>query len=622
MIVRQLALLVALAALCLTAVPAHAARTGPVELGAAISNHGFDFGPAVYRDTLARYDGVTVEHDMKFEPIQPERGRFVFDLPDRMLAWSEQQGQRMHGHTLVWCADETLPRWLLDRTWTRAELLAVMEDHITRVLTRYRGRIPTWDVVNEAFNADGTVRDCLWSRVFGGLDYIDEAFRIAHRVDPTAKLFYNEWRAENPNGRRFRATEQLAEDLLARGVPLHGIGIQHHIYGNTPFQWQSEEAFRRIGALGLDAHISELDVPTSFFTGTDQEKLALQAQAYETIATACRNVPACFRLTTWGFTDRYTYHPWGSTPLPFDADYRPKPAWFALERALRRPAPAAGNRLPSAPGAPSAPATGRGEHTVTWAAATDPDGEAVTYTLEQRDAYGTAWRPIATGVHGLSYTFKGDQVEREGRWIYRVRASDRATDGPWSADSSMVVVDRGTLGPPPPQPPPPPDPDPEPEPEPEPEPQPEPKPDPVPSGDTPAQQAAVTEAKDAGGVAGPAPSPVPPAPTAVESSSALPRGAPVLVAPVARILQRRVRATRSGRVRILLTCPRGGETCRGRLRLGAARSVAFAVPAGSRRTVTAPLPADARRRLAKRRTTTVVATIGRARTTLTVLRAR
>ena len=99
-----------------------------------------------------------------------------------------------------------------------------------------------------------------------------------------------------------------------------------------------------------------MDVPTNFFSGTTEQKLALQAQAYQTVAAACQAVTACFRLTTWGFTDRYSFRGWDNMALPFDPDYRAKPAWFALQRALRPVAARRGNRVPGAPGAPAAPA--------------------------------------------------------------------------------------------------------------------------------------------------------------------------------------------------------------------------------------------------------------------------
>jgi GH35 family endo-1,4-beta-xylanase len=129
-----------------TAAPA-SART-PVELGAAINDHGFLYAGSLYRDTFTRnYDAATAESAFKIEQLQPQRGRYDFALADQMLGWVEQTGKRMHGHTLVWCDDTWLPSWLKDGTWSRDELLAVMEEHIRTVVGRYRGRVPTWDVV-------------------------------------------------------------------------------------------------------------------------------------------------------------------------------------------------------------------------------------------------------------------------------------------------------------------------------------------------------------------------------------------------------------------------------------------------------------------------------------------
>ncbi|HEX2087311.1 MAG TPA: endo-1,4-beta-xylanase [Solirubrobacteraceae bacterium] len=399
----------AVALLALTA-PAPA---GAVELGAAINDAGFDHGGAQYRDTFAaHYDAATAESAMKMTALQPSRGTFEFGHADAIVDWARAEGKQVHGHVLVWCADEWSPGWLTGRSWTREELLEVMEDHIRTVMDHFEGRVETWDVVNEALADDGSRRDCVWQRHIGD-DWVAQAFRFARAADPRARLFYNEYRADWPNP-KFDAL--LA---LVAGLDLDGVGLQHHTYGFAPLQEEVEDAIARVAALGLRVHVSELNVTTSQIGGD----LARQAQAYWTIAAACAAQPACFRVTTWGFTDRYGWRPPSELAMPFDVDYRPKPAWEALRRGLGRET----GPLLAAPGPPAV----AGDR-IAW-----PPVEGARYALQHRDARGT-WRTLASGIPVPELTL----FEREGTWEYRVRAED----GPWSQPSAPAKVDRTPPG--------------------------------------------------------------------------------------------------------------------------------------------------------------------------------
>jgi len=350
---RLLAGTAAVAALLLVfATPAPAARTGPVELGTAIGVPTLVSDPDPrYRDTARLFDALTAENDMKMYYQRPTRAVFDFALGDAMVAFAAANFQQVHGHTLIWCNDSSTPGWVRNGSWTRTSLLAVMTEHITRVLNHYRGRVSTWDVVNEALADDGSMRDCIWNRVIGG-DWVEQAFRIARSVDPNVRLLYNEVRADVPNA-KYEALLAMAGDFKSRGVPLDGVGLQFHLSENHPAQAQMEEAIRRLGELGLDVHISELDVPIWYLgPPTIPERLALQPEIYRRVAAACQAQPACFRITTWGFTDRLTYRCCNAKPLPFDEEYRPKPAWAVLQEVLRPGGPT----RPIAPPPPPPPA--------------------------------------------------------------------------------------------------------------------------------------------------------------------------------------------------------------------------------------------------------------------------
>jgi endo-1,4-beta-xylanase len=373
------------AALALFGSPGSAhARTGPVQLGAAVGTGPFMSDPDPrYRATLAAsYDSITAETAMKIQDLQPQRGQFDFTVADAMVAFAEQHGQQVFGHTLSWCLDSTMPGWLRNGSWSRASLLAVLEQHITAVMAHFRGRVAAWDVVNEALNDDGTRRNCLWKRVIGD-DWIEQAFRIARQADPGAKLFYNETHADVPNP-KYEATLSLIRDLRARGVPVDGVGLQYHLTNAMPTRAQVDEAIGRLGELGLEVHISELDVPVWYLGSTLERKLARQAAVYGRIGAACQAQPACSRITTWGFMDRYTWRqPWNeSLPLPFDTEYMPKPAWQAIQAALNPTAP------PPPPPPSEAPPTPpveepAGQPTVAATAVQPPPGQAATAATGQ-----------------------------------------------------------------------------------------------------------------------------------------------------------------------------------------------------------------------------------------------
>jgi len=437
-------LLATLAALLLTAAPA-LARSAPVQLGTALNSGGIDNAP--YVDALRRYDAVTPESALKFAELHPDGGRYDFAFGDRLVDWSVANRKPMHGTTLIWCYDAVLPQWLLQRSWTRDELIDVMQDHIRTVMDHFEGRVPAWDVVNEAFARDGARRDCLWQRVIGDA-WIELALRAARAADSSAKLFYNETAADQPNA-KFGAVEAIAADFKARGVPLDGVGLQYHLLqGDAPLQFLAEDAMRRIGALGLALHVSELDGITSTFTGTREQKLDRQAQAFQTVAAACQAVDACFRITLWGAADHWSWRGTGEMAVALDEHFAEKPGWAGIREAIR-PAPLPAGQPPSAPGRPLASrAPNAGVFTVSWPASWDPEGAPVNYALEHRDADDAAWSPVASGVRGLGFSFAPGRLERQGTYRYRVRASDGSRAGVWSEEAQPIVVDRADPAPP------------------------------------------------------------------------------------------------------------------------------------------------------------------------------
>jgi endo-1,4-beta-xylanase len=314
-----------------------AAARHDIEIGAAVSHRAFR-GDHRFRETLAHeFGSLTAENVMKFNRLQPSRGVFDFAAADALVDFARANGMHVHGHTLVW--HESLPRWLEHGGFTRPELLAILRDHITHVVARYRGRIASWDVVNEAVaDEGGGLRSSFWLREIGP-EYVDSAFVWAHRADPEARLFYNDYGIEYPGGKTSRV-HALLDGLLHRGTPIHGVGLQSHfMIGQAPSRDQMQRAMQLFAGLGLQVRVTELDVWLP--DGYGASHLARQAEVYRDVAAACRGVPACEAITFWGFTDRYSwvpnFAPGFGDALPFDRDFRPKPAYHLFLAELMRP---------------------------------------------------------------------------------------------------------------------------------------------------------------------------------------------------------------------------------------------------------------------------------------------
>jgi len=219
----------------------------------------------------------------------------------------------VRGHTLVWHNQN--PGWVTGGKHTPEQLFAILQDHIKTVVGHYAGQVYAWDVANEAFNNNGTLRSTIWSDAPGiglnGSGYIEQALQWAHAADPKALLFYNDFGAE-PISAKSDAIYKMAEDFKARGVPLHGIGMQMHFTTNVASIAGIESNIKRITGLGLEVQITELDVrlPVDAASGTAADSaLATQAQIYKEIVALCLKHPRCSAIQTWGFTDKYVKLP-------------------------------------------------------------------------------------------------------------------------------------------------------------------------------------------------------------------------------------------------------------------------------------------------------------------------
>ena len=302
-------------------------------LGTAVRLNALQSDQA-YASVLAnQYDAITPENEMKWENIQPGPHTFDFGSGDALVSFAQAHHMIVRGHNLVWY--EQNPAWLTGRRWTRAQLMAVLRDHILTVVGHYRGRVAQWDVVNEAVEDTGQLRRNVWLDGIGP-DYIAMAFRWAHQADPSAELFYNDYGIEF-GGAKTDAVYRLLASLRGQGVPVDGLGIQMHDPVSSASQLPALPAVMgRFNALGLDVAVTEMDVwLPARQAGPD---LRAQAAYFGQVLEDCLAAARCSTFSTWGFTDRDSWvparFPGYVQALPFSAGLEPKPAARELQRVL------------------------------------------------------------------------------------------------------------------------------------------------------------------------------------------------------------------------------------------------------------------------------------------------
>ncbi|QVQ50719.1 endo-1,4-beta-xylanase [Spiractinospora alimapuensis] len=285
------------------------------------------------------FSSLSPENQMKWDHLRPGPDSFDFEAADAIVAFAGAANQDVRGHTLLWHSQN--PDWVEQGDHSPDELREILRDHITAVVSRYAGQIDQWDVANEIFDESGALRtqENIWIRELGP-GIVADAFRWAHEADPSARLFLNDYNVDGVNAKS-DAYYQLAQDLLADGVPVHGFGTQAHLSLQYGFPNDLEQNLRRFADLGLSTAITELDVRMPLADGQEptEEQLAQQAEYYQSALEACLAVSTCDSFTVWGVTDQYSWVPHtfegeGAATIMTD-DYTPKPAYYALLETLR-----------------------------------------------------------------------------------------------------------------------------------------------------------------------------------------------------------------------------------------------------------------------------------------------
>lgn len=320
--------------------PSQTQDTSRIEFGTAVSDaaDGPLTGDLTYRSWLgSAFTSLTPENAMKWRRIHPDRNTYDFSGADAVVAFAQEHGQRVRGHTLLWHNGN--PDWLARAGFSCEETRTVLKEHIDTVVRRYRGLMYEWDVANEIFDENGQLRtqENPFLKACGE-SIIGDAFRWAHEADPQAVLFLNDYdnEAQNP---RSNAYYSFARKLLADGVPVGGFGIQGHLRLDKDFPQDLEKNMRRFADLGLRLSVTEADVRMPLGGGAptteDNEK---QATYYHRLLAACLNTPACRSFSVWGFTDKYSWvtdlDNMGSAS-PLTSEFKPKQSWTMMIELLR-----------------------------------------------------------------------------------------------------------------------------------------------------------------------------------------------------------------------------------------------------------------------------------------------
>jgi endo-1,4-beta-xylanase len=305
-----------------------------------------------FRKLLAeQYSILVPENCLKWNILRPTAESYSFTDADSLVAFAEAHKMKVRGHNFVW--HEALPSWFAG-TVNKDNARKFLIDHIHTVGGRYKGKIHSWDVVNEAIwiqdgRPDGLRSSSPWFQMLGP-EYIDLAFRTAREADPAALLTYNDYGIEYDNdedGKKRAAVLGLLRRMKTDNVPLDALGIQSHIHApaKAPFKKSIRELLDGAKALGLQVYVTELDVNDDAVTIDDIAKRdEIVADVYRDYLTNVLDGPEIKAILTWGATDRNSWLNHGKIrklhpdrlerPLPFDPEDAPAPAFFAMRESF------------------------------------------------------------------------------------------------------------------------------------------------------------------------------------------------------------------------------------------------------------------------------------------------
>lgn len=318
-----------------------------VPIGSAVMIHDLRTDPRI-KDALIRYCDIVVPmNELKWEALRHDRDGFDYSGADEIITFARRNGKGLRGHTLVWHAG--LPKWA-KAIGSKPEAERAFTQHIETVAARFRGIIPVWDVVNEVVShealPDAPLRDSVWLRHLGPA-YIETAFRLAAATDPKARLVINDYDLENTGARTARRRAEILRiirGLKDKGIPVHGVGMQAHLYAEREIDVAGLQQFvAELARMDISVAITELDVIDWRLPADVAARDAAAARLVSSFLKAVIEVMKPESVITWGLTDRSTWisetfkrqDGLPNRPLPLDAEYRPKPMMRVLEGVRR-----------------------------------------------------------------------------------------------------------------------------------------------------------------------------------------------------------------------------------------------------------------------------------------------
>ena len=332
---------------------------GDFHIGVAINEWTLKSQNQELQEMVKReFDSITAENEFKWAVINPKDDEWRFEVPDQFVKFGLDNKMYMLGHCLVWHSQ--VPRNLfVDESGnqiSKEALLKKMEKHITTLVDRYKGKMDSWDVVNEALTPEDGWRKTKWTEIIGP-EFMERAFHMAHDADPNAHLIYNDYNMDNPKRRQL--VVDVVRDYKKRGVPIHGIGLQGHWYLDSPSIQDIEDSIAAFANEGMKIHITELDIDVLPYDwgrtaeiSTNKEyreslnpyKDGLPKEINDKLAKRYEELFKLFlkykdsmeRVTFWGISDDFSWKNnfpvRGRTnyPMLFDREHKPKDAYWAV----------------------------------------------------------------------------------------------------------------------------------------------------------------------------------------------------------------------------------------------------------------------------------------------------